>query len=280
MSREDNIQVFNDTETMCKTNINLMMSIAASKNRQVIILEDDDPDCSRAKKYDSNAKVIVSPKKTFEAASAYVGQKTAVLNFASASHPGGGVVRGASAQEESLCRCSSLYFCLNTQKTLDGFYNPHREAKDPIHNDDIIFTPDVTVFKTDTDIPEMMPESDWYNVDVITCAAPNLKAYYSNLLLPPDLAGIMEVSDEELMAIHEKRLRRILDVARSNGVEVIILGAFGCGAFKNDPEVVAQAAKNVLKDYLNSFRVIEYAVYSSKTNNYHIFEKALKPLMG
>ncbi len=88
-------------------------------------------------------------KKSYEAAAAYKGQKVCVHNFASASNPGGGVERGASAQEECLCRCSGLYFCLTAQEMWDGFYKPHRNAGDPIHNDDIIYTPNVTVFKTD-----------------------------------------------------------------------------------------------------------------------------------
>ena len=57
-------------------------------------------------------------------------------------------------------------------------------------------------------------------------------------------------SNKELFAIQEKRLRRILDVAAMEEEEVIILGAFGCGAFMNSPEVVSLAAKNVIKDYM------------------------------
>ncbi|MCR4584452.1 MAG: TIGR02452 family protein [Lachnospiraceae bacterium] len=88
----------------------------------------------------------------------------AVHNFASASNPGGGVANGASAQEECLCRCSGLYFNLNTPVMWDGFYQPHRDAHDPIHNDDIIYTPNVTVFKSDTAMPKLMAEPDWYDV--------------------------------------------------------------------------------------------------------------------
>jgi len=85
------------------------------------------------------------------------------------------------------------------------------------------------------------------------------------------------VKDNELLAIHEKRLRRILEVAVNNGAEAVVLGAFGCGAFKNKPEVVAQAAKNVIKDYLQAFKVIEYAVYCSPRDdwNYKVLERVL-----
>ena len=54
--------------------------------------------------------------------------------------------------------------------------------------------------------------------------------------------------------------------------------AFGCGAFRNDPNVVAAAAKTVIADYLHAFRVIEFAVYCrpGDTANYDAFEDALK----
>ena len=134
-----------------------------------------------------------------------------VHNFASASNPGGGVTRGANAQEECLCRCSSLYFCLNTSEMWSGFYQPHRYAQNPLHNDDIIYTPNVTVFKTDTADPKLMAERDWYEVNVITCAAPNLRQHPSNAYNSGDGDSAVRISDKELLAIHEKRLRRILD---------------------------------------------------------------------
>lgn len=204
--------------------------------------------------------------------------KTVVHNFASASNPGGGVVRGASAQEECLCRCSGLYFNLNVQQMWDDFYGPHRLAHNPIHNDDIIYTPSVTVFKSDTANPALLPEEEWYDVDVITCAAPNLRENPSNGYNQGDGSVSIRLSDKELLEIHEKRLRRILDVAVAQGDEVIILGAFGCGAFKNKPDIVALAAENVIKDYLKAFKVIEFAVYCSPRDdtNYKTFQRVIK----
>jgi uncharacterized protein (TIGR02452 family) len=192
-----------------------------------------------------------------------------VLNFASALNPGGGVVKGANAQEECLCRCSDLYFCLNADENWNKFYVPHRHARNPLYNDDIIYTPNVTVFKSDTVNPELMPENEWYNVDVITCAAPNLCAW--------DDMETVNVTDKELQELHEKRLRRILDVAVVNGVETIILGAFGCGAFSNDPNVVAKAFQNVLKSYLHDFKNIEFAVYCGThgDRNFKVFSSVI-----
>ena len=278
MGKEENVTVFRDTERLCKTDPKLSESVKRATASQKLILEGDALADQKKDVYEEPAKVIVSKKRTFEAASGYKGQHVAVHNFASASNPGGGVVNGASAQEECLCRCSGLYFSLNTPAMWDGFYEPHREAHDPIHNDDIIYTPGVTVFKTDTAMPKLMPESDWYDVDVITCAAPNLRSQPSNRYNSGDGNKQTVMNDKDLLVLHERRLHRILEVALSEGCDTIILGAFGCGAFQNNPEVVALANRNVIKDYLHAFKNIEFAVYCSPRDeqNFKIFERMLK----
>lgn len=277
MSRDDNITIFKDTERLCKLNSRLKDSVKNSTSNQKLILEADKLPDVNLNAYENNARVTVSKKRTYEAASAYKDCRVAVLNFASASNPGGGVVTGAGAQEECLCRCSGLYFSLNTQAMWNGFYTPHRNARNPLHNNDIIYTPDVCVFKTDTDIPKLMPESEWYSVDVISCAAPNPREKPSNRFNSGNGSVAVRITDKNLFEIHEKRLRRILDVAVINGDDTVILGAFGCGAFSNNPEIVAQASRNVLKDYLHAFKNIEYAVYCrpQDDSNYRIFKRVL-----
>lgn len=277
MGRAENVEVFKDTERLVNTNPKLKESVQASTDNQKLILEKDKLTVQNLNRYTEDVKVVVSKNRTYQAASAYKGMKVAVHNFASASNPGGGVVCGANAQEECLCRCSGLYFNLNTKKMWDGFYAPHRASHNPLHNDDIIYTPEVTVFKTDTANPKLLPEKEWYNVDVITCAAPNLRERPSNSYNSGDGNRRAKVTDKELLSIHEKRLGRILDVAFIEGDEVVILGAFGCGAFMNNPEVVAMAAKNVIKDYQKAFKAIEFAIYCSPRDerNYKIFKRIL-----
>jgi uncharacterized protein (TIGR02452 family) len=122
-----------------------------------------------------------------------------------------------------------------------------------------------------------MPETQWYEVDVITCAAPNLRDNPSNPYNKNDGNRKAKISDRELFELHEKRLKRILDVAVANADEVVILGAFGCGAFQNKPEIVARAAANVINDYLYMFKNIEFAVYCSPkdSRNYDAFKREL-----
>ena len=277
--REMNRSIFQDTERMCKTDAELSAVTKISVANQRFIAEAEvvpTPELNIYKK----ANVVVSKKRTYEAAKAYKGNHVAVHNFASATNPGGGVVNGAGAQEECLCRCSNLYFCLNTPDMWGMFYTPHRAAHDPIHNDDIIYTPDIVVFKTDTDRPELMERDDWYIVDVITCAAPNLRETPCNRYNSGDGTRAVKPRNRELQVIHEKRLRRILDSAVMNHADTVILGAFGCGAFCNEPQVVATAAANVVRDYMYAFKNIEFAVYCrpSDDSNYRVFNSVLSSL--
>ena len=245
-----------------------------------MISEKQKPDISDLNYYTEPASIIIYKKRTYEAANAYIrlGLRTAVLNFASASNPGGGVVNGSSAQEESLCRCSTLYFCLNTKEMWNSFYAPHRKERNPLHNDDCIYTPGVTVFKSDTDEPKPLPERAWYEVNVITCASPNLRPYPSNAMNQGDGDKGIKISNENLKSLHCKRLHRILSIAANNNDQAIILGAFGCGAFMNDPEIVALAAKETIQGFMHVFKTIEFAVYCrpGDDTNYLCFRDILR----
>lgn len=271
--RAMNVKIIEDTFDLVKNNQVLTKALKKSRSEQKLYLESDEVKISEDKK--QTCKTIVSKKRSFEAASLYAkeGKKVCVLNFASATNPGGGVLRGSSAQEESLCRCSTLYWCLDIDEFWQKFYTPHRKATNPLYNDDCIYTPDVVVVKTDDSEPKRMPENEWYQVDVLTCAAPNLRIKPSNNMNPGSGFVACQISDEELYKLHIKRIEKIFKIAIANGAEVLILGAFGCGAFKNPPEVVAKAFYDVQKKYEQYFETIEYAVFcvGSEVQNYEAF---------
>lgn len=252
------ISVFKDSMSRIDSDSSLQQSVASSIASQQFIAEGTIIALPKPL-YAESAQVIVTKNRSFEAARPYAeqGLRIAVLNFASSTNPGGGVTSGASAQEECLCRVSTLYPSLKDESMLDLFYAPHRKARNPLHNDDIIYTKDVIVFKDDDYQPLPQP----FTVDVITCAAPTLREQSSNRYNPSDGDKAPDITPEDLLALHEKRGQQILSAAVANGAQVIILGAFGCGAFQNDPAVVAQAYANILPEYLHYFRTIEFAVY-------------------
>lgn len=256
------VSIFKDTLEMIGDSEKLRNAVA-NANETVLYLEGETPTFEHG---DCKTTYDVTKHRSFEAAGLlkkqFPGSKIAVLNFASARHPGGGVESGSRAQEESLCRCSTLFPCLNRRELLDNYYKIHNVAKNPLYTDGCIYTPNIYVIKSDTDFPERLPESEWFSVDVLTCAAPNLRFVDS-------------MPNEELYKIHVKRVRHILSIAAANGDEILVLGAFGCGAFMNDPKVVAKAFKDVLKEFEGCFKHIEFAIYCSsrETENFDAFER-------
>lgn len=284
-AREERKEIFNDTRQLYEGNEKLIESVKHSKEHQIIIAEGDNVPSDAHGIYDIPAKVMVSKKRSLEASRGYPQQKVCVLNFASASNPGGGVENGSNAQEEAICRCSTLFPCISDADTAKQFHNKHRtELKagrmTALYNDDCIYTPDVVVFKTDTAHPELMPETEWYKIDVISCAAPNLRSKPSNAMNPCSGDKAVALTADGLLHLHIKRMRRILGIAKANGAEVMILGAFGCGAFQNPPEVVAEAMARVSKEYIYDFRTVEFAVYCppKDTRNYDIFSCRLSQI--
>lgn len=271
--RDENVKVFQDLKRIINEDKSVQSAIASSIENQVFIAETDDVKVNIPTE-GRPCFISVTRNKSMDAASNYADGKKriAVLNFASATTPGGGVTKGSSAQEECLCRVSTLYDCISNADMFEKFYKPHRDNLNALHNDDIIYTPNVLVLKNDDYIT--YDPSDRYYVDIITCAAPNLRDYNVDMF-NIDKPIEREVSDEELRKIHEQRARRILSVAVSKGVNVLILGAFGCGVFRNSPTVVAEAYKNVLKDFRKAFDTVEFAVYctAKDSTNYNAFKQ-------
>lgn len=273
-----NAEIFRDTERLYTSDQTLMQAVQQSTKTQVFIAETENIIVPSAYKTDK-AKVVISDKRSLEAAEVYAkqGKKVCVLNFASATNPGGGVVNGSSAQEECICRCTTLYPCLNTDTMWNAFYKPHRKAANPLYNNDCIYTPDVCVFKSDTNFPEPLPKNEWWSVNVLTCAAPNLRERPSNAMNPHAGDKAVKITPTELEKLLIKRIRRIFEIAVANGNEVLILGAFGCGAFRNPPEIVAKVFDTVMQNYITYFDTIEYAVYHTEreVTNYEAFKRTL-----
>ncbi|MFC9842309.1 TIGR02452 family protein [Streptomyces sp. NPDC060223] len=153
----------------------------------------------------------------------------AVLNFSSARNPGGGYLKGAQAQEEALCRASALYACLLRARP---FYDHHRAHRDLFYTDRVIHSPAVPVFRDDRG--RLLDEP--YPAGFLTAAAPNAGVV---LRTAPERAA-------ELPQALAVRAERVLETAAAHGYRRLVLGAWGCGVFRNDPAQVAGAFHGLL----------------------------------
>ena len=277
MNKKELISVFNDTMDFVTTKFS-GPTLRAQMSTRII----SDPEDFRGEKYyDDPAIIKVTNRDTFTAAKEYANIINSanegfvgVLNFASSTNPGGGVTKGSTAQEECLCRCSNLYLTLYQEKCIREYYNVNKKYMSNLGSDAIIYSRNVYVFK-DKDY-NMLPVEDRFYVDVLTCAAPNLRENPRNQYNIDASEEKLTLTDEELYNIHVKRARNILNVAVKNEDDYLILGAFGCGAFRNNPEIVAKAYKDVLQDYMYCFKIIDFAIIDGKySNNYEIFKRIL-----
>ncbi|MEU6076270.1 TIGR02452 family protein [Micromonospora sp. NPDC047074] len=164
------------------------------------------------------------------AATRRLGGDLACLVFASARNPGGGFLNGAQAQEESVARSSALYPCL---RVASDFYAHHRSQPELVYSDRVIYSPAVPVFRDDKGV--LLPAA--YPVSFLTAAAPNRAAIaHSQPRHLPDLPAVLA-----------RRAARVLRIAASHGHRRMVLGAWGCGVFGNDPAVVAAAFATALR---------------------------------
>ena len=185
--------------------------------------------------------------------------KLALLNFASARNPGGGFLTGAKAQEEDLCRCSTLYPTLRNQF---AYYEANRKQDSMLYTDHMIYSPSVTFFKVSGSRP-YLPEP--FVVDVITAPAPNSRPY---LKRNKKLA--------RLEACFLRRWENVLFAAAEQGVRRLLLGAWGCGAFGGDPEMASQTAKEAINAYGGPFDQIVFAIPDRgkrSSANFKVFQR-------
>lgn len=186
--------------------------------------------------------------------------RIAVLNFASFKNPGGGFMRNAIAQEESLCYCTNLYPALATHNK--DWYEPHLKCLHKgMYENQSLLSHGVTVLASKPG--KLLPTEEQFTIDVLTCAAPN----WSSALEYGTL------TDEELKAATRDRIKYVMRVFSNYDYDNVIVGAYGCGVFKNDPTVVVQAFLKAMGMY--KLKHVTFAVPDSKSAQYKIFHREL-----
>ncbi len=187
----------------------------------------------------NDTMVSVMNQTTLAAALALVsdGHRPLALNFANGVEPGGGFLRGATAQEETLCRSSALYATLSG----DRMYEFHRENDPAASSDWAILSPDVPVFRNDAGMETDKP----WPLSFLTCAAPYAPA----------------IGRTESAKLLRKRIHRALAIARAYEYESLVLGAWGCGVFGNDPHQTAMDFREALEaEFAGAFSRVIFAI--------------------
>jgi uncharacterized protein (TIGR02452 family) len=174
------------------------------------------------------------------------------LNFASAKNPGGGWLRGAKAQEEDLSLCSTLYA---SQISKPDYYASNRSCGSPLYTDDIIYSPNVPFIRDEYGVLLDNP----FFVSIITSPAPN--------------AGMMldktDQDNKDIADTLRRRMDKILSIASLNNHETIVLGAWGCGVFGNDPEQVSRCfMDNFNYSFNNIFKTVIFAIYDNSKDQF------------
>lgn len=194
------------------------------------------------------------------------GIESCCLNFASAKNPGGGFLGGAQAQEECLARASALYESLNSKFE---YYEINRKFKSCIYTDHMIYSPAVPVFRDDND--QLLAE--FYKVSVVTAPAINMGVIRSR-------------ESENIEKAYEAmtdRIRKLLILCANEGEKNLVLGAWGCGVFQNDPEWIAKAFIKALNsvEFEGIFGKVVFAIPNSGRagkSNYEAFKKIIEIL--
>ena len=187
-------------------------------------------------------------------------RRIGVLNFASAKTPGGGFQNGAQAQEESIARSSTLYPSLICS-TGEKFYGPHnKDPKGGYYSHAMIFSPDVTVFRTDSG-----KLTEPIRIDVVTSAAVN--AGVARRTLNGQVAG--EAEEVKIGKVMRERMGRILLLFEKHGIKDLVLGSFGTGVFQNKVSLIAAIWAELLvapgARFANSFDRVVFAILGRAT---------------
>lgn len=206
---------------------------------------------------ENNTIIEVFNETTMEGATALdpFNNRIGVLNFASAKNPGGGFMGGAQAQEESLARSSSLYLSIDQKQEM---YKYNKSRKTYVYSDYMIYSDDVVFFRNDD-----MELINYYQVDVLTSPAVNVGAMMQN-----KRSELAKVDDAML-----QRIDKMLGLFVKKGIKKLVLGAWGCGVFRNDPKDIVGYFIHFIKNggkYAGAFEQIRFSVLD--TNNRGVYE--------
>jgi uncharacterized protein (TIGR02452 family) len=234
-----------------KVDISLIQKNAVDNTR---LYKPDELDEMRAENKNANnfeTRYEVTNETTLDAVRRLAGEgeeNVMCLNFASAKNPGGGFLGGALAQEECIARASGLYPCL---LQANEYYQYHRKLNSCLYSDHMIYSPQVPILKTE----------DGEVLDEVVCT--------TIITSPAVNAGVVRRNEggstDKIIPVMRKRIEKLLTLCLHYEHTTLVLGAWGCGVFQNDPEEIAELFKEALTGNLNNqFKRVVFAVKTDK----------------
>lgn len=220
------------------------------------VIYDTDFKCDKT--YSCETEIVVEAADSVSAVINYADgskNRVAVLNFASYKNPGGMFINGSKAQEECLCYESCLYNVL--VEFVSAYYDWNNKNKNrALYLNRGLYSPKIVFCKDKKSVL----------CDVITCASPNKSA----------AKRYQKVTDRENTEVLKSRIKFVLDMAKENDVEILILGAYGCGVFGQDATEVAEIFKGYLETTHKCFKKVVFAIPEGKDKNFEKFKKVFE----
>lgn len=205
-------------------------------------------------------KITISTDTTLDTvrrlAAEFPGKRIACLNFASAKNAGGGFLNGSQAQEESIARATGLY---PSQLLAEDYYKYHRKLGTCLYSDHMIYSPQVPIIKHE----DGSPMDEAMLCSIISSPAVN--------------AGVVRRQEksraDQIIPVMQTRIDKLLSLFAEKGEEILVLGAWGCGVFQNEPDEIAKLFYEALHNrFQDVFEQVEFAVYSSNPRFIKPFE--------
>ena len=253
MSRDDNRRIAEETQRILRSGYytadgrNVTLDRGSISRACLITPEDENEDIEGPG--DHKPSIRITEKDTVTAILARKNPgDTLVLNFASAMNPGGGFLSGASAQEEALCRASTLFSSLSSPAAAE-MYRENREKDDPYYLEYAVYSPSVMIIR---------------NPHGVLLGFPRMTSVLSVAAVNRNRKG---VDDDIADGIMRKRIKRILRIAHGSGKRHLILGAWGCGVFGNKADDGAAWFHEAIDEDGGWFDSIEFAILPGRIDN-------------
>ena len=256
------VLIFKDTRLKYINNQTLIDSITNSKENTKLYDDNFSLDLSKYNKLDGIIEVIDNRKVSSSISYSMKGISVGVSNTTNL-RVGAEVLKGKLGSEESLCFISTLYPSMNIQFLYDEYYKFNKESNG-FNTSKVIYTPNVTIFKTDERYPESLKEDDWYKINVLTLSMPDQNRAIIN--------------DDDLYDIMKKRIELLFLVAIENNIKVLILDDLNSNELLNNPYVLANVYKELIDTYRYYFNKIIFSIptRNMEKTEYLVLKRILK----